>query len=68
MEITNDEGRFFGKFCGGPYIKNVTADVNGNYARLKFHSDADLENGGFFITFSASLPPGKCKTWLGLIS
>ena len=64
MEITNENGTLFGKLCGGPYIKDSTADVNGNYARLKFHSDADLQNRGFSMTFSAFLLPGKYKSWL----
>ena len=58
LDITNEKGKWFGTYCGGPYRKNATVDVNGNYARLKFHSDEDLQKKGFLLYFSIFPLPG----------
>lgn len=60
MEITNEKGHLFGKYCGGPFMDvNIEVNVTGNYAKLKFHSDSDLEKGGFLLYFTAVPRPGK---------
>lgn len=59
LEISNEKGKSFGKHCGGPYTKVV--NVTGSYARLKFHSDADLQKKGFLLFFGSVPLPGKCK-------
>lgn len=61
MDITNEKSKTFGKYCGGPYRKDATAGVTGNYAKLNFYSDANLQNTGFFISFSTIPLPGKYK-------
>lgn len=61
MAITNENGKRFGRYCGGPYIKDATAGVNGNYARLNFYSDASVQERGFLISFSTFPLPGKYK-------
>ncbi len=60
MEITNEKGKVFGTLCGGPYVDvNIEVNVTGNYARLIFHSDADLEKRGFLLRCTVVPPPGK---------
>ena len=61
LGITNEKGKSFGKHCGGPYRKDVTVDVNGNYTWLQFHSDADLQKRGFLLYFSTFPLPSKYK-------
>ncbi|XP_078342712.1 tolloid-like protein 2 [Oculina patagonica] len=58
LKITNERRKSFGIYCGGPYRKNATADANGNYAKLKFHSDSDLQKRGFLLYFSTFPLPG----------
>ncbi|XP_078343320.1 tolloid-like protein 2 [Oculina patagonica] len=57
LMITNEKGRSFGKHCCGLYRTDV--NVTGNYARLKFHSDAELETRGFLLFFS-TVPLPEC--------
>lgn len=62
LETSNEKGKIFGKHCGGPYMDvNIEVNVTGNYARLKFHSDGDLEKRGFLLHFTAVPLPGKNK-------
>ncbi|XP_078384784.1 uncharacterized protein LOC144667259 [Oculina patagonica] len=60
LEITNEKGKVFGTLCGGPYVDvNIEVNVTGNYARLIFHSDADLEKRGFLLRCTV-VPPPDC--------
>lgn len=58
LQITNEKGKLFGTLCGGPYV-DVNTEVTGNYARLIFHSDSDLEKRGFLLHFTVVPLPGK---------
>ncbi|XP_078384782.1 cubilin-like [Oculina patagonica] len=60
LKITNEKGKLFGKHCGGPYMDvNMEVNVTGNYARLIFHSDADLEKRGFLLHLTV-VPAPDC--------
>lgn len=50
LEIINDEDTSFGKYCGGMNKKEI--NVTGMLAQLQFHSDSDIQKGGFMLFFS----------------
>ncbi|KAL9960141.1 hypothetical protein ACROYT_G033552 [Oculina patagonica] len=59
LEIINDEGMSFGKYCGE--INNKEINVTGMLAQLQFHSDSDTQKGGFLLLFSFVPLPEKIK-------
>ena len=57
LEITNEKNQVFGKYCGHKTGKTVL--VSGQYALIKFHSDSNIQNRGFLMSFTAVGPPCK---------
>ena len=57
MQITNEQNRVFGKYCG--HMTGKTVLVSGRYGLIKFHSENNIQNRGFLMTFSAVVP--SCK-------
>ncbi|XP_068728356.1 cubilin-like [Montipora capricornis] len=49
LEIENDNGGFYRKFCGSR--SGLSVIVNGSYANLTFHSDSSVQNTGFRLLF-----------------
>ena len=68
LSITNEKGKSFGKYCGGPYRKDATLETIGKYVLLNFHSDGDFQKKGYRLSFSTFSLPGKyMKFSLGYI-
>ena len=61
LEITDEKDYLFDTYCGGPYRKDATLEVKGNYIRLKLHSDSDIQKKGFLLYFSTFPLPSKYK-------
>lgn len=61
MDITNEKGQPFGKYCGEKNNKEI--NVTGKYAQLKFHSDGALQKGGFLLLFSIVPLPGMWRIY-----
>ena len=61
LDIRNDKRYYFGAYCGGPKRKDANVEVTGNYVRLQFHSDSDIQKKGFLLYFSTSPLPSKYK-------
>ena len=55
MKITNEDNKIFSVHCGQKTGKKIL--VNGNYALMIFHSDNDIEKGGFVFHFT-TIPLG----------
>jgi len=47
----------FGKYCGQMTGKRLL--VSGKYALIKFHSNRRIQDRGFFMSFTAVVPPCK---------
>ena len=63
LNITN-ENKSFGMICG--QRSGMVVNVTGKYVLLTFHSDAELQKGGFLLYFTAFPLPSKCKQHLKL--
>lgn len=57
LKITNENSDIFGVICGVRRGSDII--VTGDYARLTFHSDAEVQGRGFFISFTVIPRPGK---------
>ena len=57
MKITNENDEIFGVVCGKQPGENVL--VAGNYAKLTFHSDSEVQKKGFLISFIAAPKSGE---------
>ena len=57
LQITNEKNRVFGKYCG--HMTGKTVLVSGTSALIEFHSDSNIQNRGFLISFTAVVPPCK---------
>ena len=55
LNITNDNNKSFGMICG--QRSGMVMNVTGKYLLLTFHSDAELQKGGFLLFFTAFLLP-----------
>lgn len=60
MNISNDNNKLFGMICG--QRRGMVVNVTGNYTLITFHSDAEVQKGGFLLFFTALPLPGKWKT------
>lgn len=57
LEITNEHGELFGLLCGwaeGTHIFEIGGD-----AHLTFHSDSEVQEKGFNLSFAAVPMPGE---------
>ena len=61
LQITNENNRVFGKYCGHRTGKTVL--VSGKYVLIKFHPDSNIQDRGFLIKFADVVPPCKKLTW-----
>ena len=59
MKITNENSETFGVICGWRYDTDII--VTGEYARLTFYSDSEVQDKGFNISFIVVPKPGECK-------
>ena len=57
LQITNEQNRVFGKYCG--HMNGKTVLVSGKYALIEFHSDGRYESRRFVMSFTAVAPPCK---------
>ena len=57
LKITNEKNKEFGLICGVQHGADVI--VVGDYARLIFHSDAEVQKKGFLISFNAVPKSGE---------
>ena len=57
LKITNENDEIFGVVCGKQRGENVL--VTGNYAKLIFHSDSEVQKKGFMISFTAVSKSGE---------
>ena len=55
LQITDEMNRVFGKYCG--HMTGKTLLVSGKYALIKFHSNRNIQNRRFLISFTS------CKKW-----
>ena len=60
LQITNENNRVFGKYCG--HMTGKTVLVSGKYVVIKFHSESNIQNRGFLMEFTAVVPPCKKLT------
>ena len=51
LQVTNENKYEFGVICGDQRGEDII--VTGNYVELTFHSDFDVEEKGFVISFAA---------------
>ena len=59
LKITNEDNKEFGLICGVQHGSDVI--VIGNYARLIFHSDAEVQKKGFLMSFTTVPKSGEYK-------
>lgn len=59
LKITNEDNKEFGLICGVHHGSDVI--VTGDYARLIFHSDAEVQKKGFLISFTTVPKSGEYK-------
>jgi len=62
LNITNEENKPFGMICG--QRNGMVINVTGEYVLLTFHSDAELQRGGFMLFFTVFPLPSKWKKYL----
>lgn len=57
MKIINDNGETFGVICGFRYETDII--VTGGYAVLTFHTDSEVQDKGFNISFIVVPKPSE---------
>lgn len=57
--MTIENSKTLGSFCG--QRRGMVVNITGKYVLLTFHSDTEVQEGGFLLVFTALPLPGKFK-------